>query len=124
MKLKCKCGKFLTHEMAHSKYIIKSDSKMTTGYFKLLKGKPSYNNKWSDNEPAQVIKALPKRIMVPEGSIMDGVVPHFREGHGCCNYHGGDLKCSCGNVLGWMDLDCWQLGSVDFYEKAVVRVYD
>ena len=125
MKLKCKCNKPLTTEVSFSKHLLITANKMKTGFFRLLKRTPSYNNKWSEDHPAQIMKALPKRIMIPEGNILDGVIPEYYTGCGCCHHDGGELKCTeCGRVIGWMSLDCWQLGSVDFYEKNVVRYYD
>jgi hypothetical protein len=44
-------------------------------------------------------------------------VPNFKEGWGCCDYHGTDLVCSCGSIVGTMNYDCWiDFKRTDFYQ--------
>ena len=44
-------------------------------------------------------------------------VPNFKEGWGCCDYHGTNLVCSCGSVVGIMNYDCWiDFKRTDFYQ--------
>lgn len=71
----------------------------------------------------RVIKEYPQ-IVVSGNSIVDGVIPPFESGWGCCNWGGAELKCpSCGTELGEMHLDCYQDYSVRFDVKKVERCY-
>lgn len=84
----------------------------------------SYNNKWSENHPAQIVKSSPKKITVSENDILDHIIPIFKEGSGCCNWSSGCfLKCSCGHHLGEMYLDCYEPKIICFYDKNVKRQY-
>lgn len=66
----------------------------------------------------------PKRILVSGKSVIQGVVPPFKSGHGCCGYSmGEELTCECGKIIAQMHLDCYEDGTVDFIDSEVIRVY-
>ena len=63
-------------------------------------------------------------IFVSQFSIDENIIPEFKTGYGCCNWNMGQyLKCSCGNLLGEMYLDCFEEKYIKFYKKSVDRVY-
>lgn len=65
-----------------------------------------------------------KRLIVGKDSILEDIIPPFKDGYGCCNWSmGRELLCSCGNTLGEMYLDCYEDGVVEFDIKSVDRVY-
>lgn len=71
------------------------------------------------------MKASEKRIVVGERSFLEGVIPSFKSGRGCCNYNmGEELFCTCGNLLGEMYLDCFKDGSVELRDGGVRRFYE
>lgn len=97
---------------------------MKKGIFYLIKAERSWNNKWDEDRPAQIIKKTPTQIVVGQGSILNDIIPTFKSGHGCCNYSMGEvLYCECGNKLGGMYLDCYESKHINFIENNVVRFY-
>jgi hypothetical protein len=100
------------------------ETKMREGIFYISKKESAWSNKYDDNMPAQIIPESKPKIVVSKESILDGVIPPFNTGYGCCDYSLGEpLKCSCGVVLGGMYLDCYEDGCVKFDIKKVNRVY-
>ena len=72
----------------------------------------------------QTTVTIPERICVAENSVLKGVIPPFKEGHGCCNWSFGEpLHCKCGNEIGQLYLDCYEVGKVSFIPKSVHRCY-
>lgn len=64
------------------------------------------------------------KIVCSDSSVLEGVIPEFKRGHGCCNYSMGHyLLCSCGNRVVHMYLDCYEDKTVEFIENNVVRSY-
>lgn len=153
MKIKCnKCKTLLTEDLYYAKvsydkynYLTKNSMKkvMTTehgvsysqneyrmkkGLFYIMKASPAYNRDFNVHgipNYSQVVKASEKRIVVGERSFLEGVIPLFKSGHGCCNYNmGEELFCGCGNILGEMHLDCFEDGRVELREGGVMRVYE
>lgn len=142
MKIHCsKCHKTLTEDLYKTSVrwvpgilgtpTVKDASKICTKDDKVKKGlffeEPSwqaYSNKWDDNEPAQILKQTQRSVVVSEQSVLEGVVPKFVDGYGCCDWSGGmPLSCECGNHLGDMHLDCYEDGSVQFVSKNITRKY-
>ncbi len=57
-------------------------------------------------------------------NILPDIIPPFVSGYGCCNWSFGEhFKCSCGNVLGKLYLDCYEDKIVDLFFKSVEPVY-
>lgn len=72
-----------------------------------------------------MIKSNPAHFIVHEDDMVEGVIPPFEEGGGCCNWSLGELlECECGTVLGEMNLDCYEDQTVHLYENSVRRVYE
>lgn len=66
----------------------------------------------------------PAVYFVSSESVIDGVIPKFTYGSGCCNYCGGhELKCSCSNIIGKMYLDCYEDQRIEFLANKVDRKY-
>ena len=131
MKLFCKCGKQLTKDICkttRSNSIEVNDedypgAKWRPGFFKEYKKVPYENNKWSLTKPAQIVRGQPAVISVAEEDVVLEIPPMIK-GYGCCNWSfGSKLKCSCGNTVAMMYLDCYEDKSVDFIEDNVVRSY-
>ena len=77
--------------------------------------------------------SLPKGIVVPKDSVLSGVIPDWpaeermkTEGRewlegsaagGCCNWANLQLECECGNVLGLLEIDCWQFKLITLYRE-------
>lgn len=92
----------------HSKFEAKKDS--SVGIADL-----SYNRSFG---------GVGKRFIVGKDSILEDIIPPFKDGYGCCNWSmGRGLLCSCGNTLGEMYLDCYEDGAVEFDIKSIDRVY-
>jgi len=152
MKLKCsKCSTLLTQDLYYQKvsfdkhgYLTKgslskihtsdhgisysqSDFRMKKGVFYIKKASPAYNRDFEVHGIEgyfQVVKSSEKRLVVGERSFLEGVIPLFKTGHGCCNYNmGEELFCGCGNLLGEMYLDCFEDGSVEMRGGGVRRCY-
>lgn len=101
-----------------------TECKVKSGLFFLTKGEPAHSNKWDDQYPAIIIPKTKPSLVVSRNSILDGIIPKFKPGYGCCDYSMGEtLSCSCGNTLGDMFLDCYEDGSVQFNTKNVDRHY-
>lgn len=97
---------------------------MKAGIFYKLVGIRSYNNKYCDERPAQIIKSQKDKLVVGRTSIVEGVVPKFKSGYGCCDYSMGEpLICTCGNEVGEMYLDCYEDSSINFHVNKIRRVY-
>jgi hypothetical protein len=129
MKLKCTCGKTLTKDVCLKSYkqlysFEKEERqiKHKRGFFSIRNKSSSYNNKWSDEHPAQIIKPSPKYIIVSEDDVILTIIP-MPPGHGCCNWSGGPLFCECGSEIATMNIDCYEEKSIYFYDKKVVRMY-
>ena len=76
---------------------------------------------------------LPKGIVVAKDSVLTGIIPNWpaeermrNEGRewpegsaagGCCNWSNLQLECECGNVLGLVEIDCYQFSSITFYRE-------
>ena len=102
----------------------KDFSDMKSGIFFLSRGEAAWNNKYCEDSPAQIIPRKLPEIVVGGSSIVEGVIPPYYTGCGCCNHgFGSPLRCSCGNLLGGMSLDCFELDTVEFIMKNVDRVY-
>ena len=72
----------------------------------------------------RVIGGDPQVIICSGDSVLEGVIPKFKRGYGCCNYSMGHyLKCECGNTVGHMYLDCYEDNTVSFIEKKIMRTY-
>jgi len=74
----------------------------------------------------------PQGIVVGQSSISSGIIPEwigwkcFEEtgirASGCCDWADLELECECGNVLGLVEIDCWQhRDSVTFYAENIVQ---
>lgn len=94
--------------------------------------KEVWNNKiepWGDEDDTQVgnylrVITLSPKIVISGDSLLDGVIPPFQEGWGCCNWSSGRLHCpTCNIEIGIMHLDCYEDYSVRFYVKKVERCY-
>lgn len=60
-------------------------------------------------------------FLVSDSSVLEGIIPEFKSGHGCCNYNMGEsLYCSCGSEIGEMYLDCFEDGIVEFIKGNVI----
>ena len=71
-----------------------------------------------------VLGGSPETIICGEGNVLEGIIPPFKEGHGCCNWsNGASLLCKCGNKVGKMYLDCYEEGIVKFLTSNTDRVY-
>ena len=152
MKLKCsKCNTLLTQDLYYQKvsfdkqgYLTRgslskihtpdhgisysqSDFRMKKGVFYIRKASPAYNRDFEVHGIEgyfQVVKASEGRLVMGERSFLEGVIPLFKRGHGCCNYNmGEELFCECGNLLGEMYLDCFEAGSVVLRDGGVRRCY-
>lgn len=92
-----------------------------------IDSKKEYVKSYGDNGGQHyhnVLGGQPAKIVCSEESILEGVIPKFKTGHGCCNYSMGEyLVCGCGNRVGHMYLDCYEDKTVEFIEKNVVRTY-
>ncbi|AGN51504.1 hypothetical protein VPLG_00065 [Vibrio phage eugene 12A10] len=72
----------------------------------------------------RVLGGNPQVIICSGESVLEGVIPKFKEGYGCCNYSMGHiLTCSCGNTVGHMYLDCYESNTIHFIEKKIMRTY-
>jgi hypothetical protein len=76
---------------------------------------------------------LSKGIVVAKDSVLSGIIPDWpaeermrNEGRewpegsavgGCCNWSNLQLECECGNVLGLVEIDCYQFSSITFYRE-------
>jgi hypothetical protein len=79
---------------------------------------------YSNLDYYRVLGGEPQMIVCSKLSVLDGVIPPFKRGHGCCNYSmGEELLCECGNNVGHMYLDCYEDNTVEFIEKKVTRNY-
>ncbi len=57
-------------------------------------------------------------------NILPDIIPPFISGYGCCNWSFGEIfKCSCGNALGKLYLDCYEDKSIDLFFDSVDSVY-
>lgn len=94
-------------------------------FVKLRSHKYNWHAGMSGIEGYFVVVKKPARIAVPENSILQGIIPPFKSGYGCCNWGmGQELFChECSALLGELHLDCYEDGVVEFLEKAVVRNY-
>jgi len=85
--------------------------------------KPSKNS-IHHKDKRKVNFKIPYRICVSGYSVLKNIIPHFKEGYGCCNWSFGEpLKCTCGNTLGEMYLDCYETKEVKFNPKSIERYY-
>ena len=146
MKLKCNCGNVFTNDLRPvKKYIcetvfetfqdqgedgsdlVEKRKKYTfpSGGFMLQKKKKyAWTEEDSGIEGYYAIIHVPERIIVHKNDILDGVIPKFISGYGCCNWSFGyELKCKCGKVVANMYLDCYESGVIKFDPKKVVRSY-
>lgn len=97
-----------------------TEGKVKKGLFYEIPAYQAVNNKYAEDCPAQILRATPKILSVGENSILDGVIPEFISGYGCCNYSMGEpLNCSCGHTVGNMFLDCYETGRVGFVQKNI-----
>jgi hypothetical protein len=152
MKIKCgKCKTLLTEDLYYAKVSYdkyhfltpssmkkvmttdhgipydQNDYRMKKGLFYIRKGLPSFNRTYDYHGIEgyyKVVKATKDTLVVGERSLLEGVVPPFQSGYGCCNYNmGEELLCKCGNTLGEMYLDCFESGVVYLKEESVDRCY-
>ena len=74
----------------------------------------------------------PQGIVVGQSSVLSGIIPEWIEwkafeetgirASGCCGWADLELECECGNVLGLVEIDCWQYrDSVTFYAENIVQ---
>lgn len=132
MKIFCiDCNKELTKDIYLSKNNIIIEERPESyrdfifkkGTFKVHKKQPAINNKYDDKKPAQILKKSQKKIEI---SVNDFIleIPPMPNGYGCCNWSfGAKLHCSCGNLLGYMYLDCYEPKSIELIDKNVIRKY-
>jgi hypothetical protein len=65
-----------------------------------------------------------KIIQINPNNVIEGIIPKFKTGGGCCDWHGLSIKCpSCNKEVATANLDCWQDKNVTFYENKVTRKY-
>ena len=146
MKLLCgKCSQPLTIDLYKKKvhwvkyfyrFLVKNHKdifdnhgRIKKGLFFYSKSSPSmmnyvesYDN--PDKYEKYIIKKEPSLIVIGMPSLLDGIIPEFKTGYGCCHYSMGEnLYCECGQHLGHMYLDCYEDGSVEFITKNVELKY-
>lgn len=138
MKLKCKCGKILTKDLRMKKKLsFEKGNIYPKGYFleygsfiSLKKEKIYHNLKktgyydfytFNGNETKTFHHY--EKILVNKNDLIEDIIPEFKEGFGCCDWSMEDLYCSCGNFLGEMNFDCYLLGTMDFKQKNIIRLY-
>lgn len=130
MQISCRCGRVLTNDLCLTKNTNESyfegyeKDKHRKGFFSINNRIPAFNNKWSDDHPAQIVPERPKTMSV---SVEDYLlsIPPMPSGYGCCDWSmGAKLHCSCGRLIGFMYLDCYEDKSINFIHKSVIRNYD
>lgn len=113
-----------TKVYAYSNDGLPNDREVKRGLFFVTPTTPKQNHIFSDDEPTIIIPKKHPRIVVSRHSILDGIIPKFIDGGGCCDWSmGHPLKCSCGIMLGGMRLDCYESNSVHFNPRNVTRSY-
>lgn len=124
MIIKCnKCLTPLTTDLYPTKHWITVFDIDTGGYCYIQEGtfvngdlsKGHWGHRYTKSIKSREIYINPKNYLLP--------IPEFKEGLGCCNISGLRAVCSCGNELGYLNLDCWQDKHVGFYETSVTRSY-
>jgi len=88
--------------------------------------KEHYNHTPEDSGIDGYYKVIKKdsKIVVSGTSVLEDIIPPFKDGWGCCNWSlGKSLECGCGNTLGEMYLDCYEDYSILFNKKSTERVY-
>ena len=68
-----------------------------------------YQAQWREEHPNEPFGAAPEW---PEGSPFGG----------CCNWGNLEFMCRCGNLLGLLEIDCYQYRTVTFYGHATTMV--
>ena len=65
------------------------------------------------------VDKIPEGFVVSADSVISGFIPEWHgEGDGgCCNWSNLRFDCECGNVLGLLQLDCYQKRSVTFFRE-------
>lgn len=131
MRLNCNsCGKTLTNDLRPVRGLecvsVEGEfeyNQIPVGGFIRGREVPAWNHSWCKEVPTKLIPKSQAHLSVGVLDILDGIIPPFKSGYGCCNWSGVGLQCSCGSKLGEMYLDCHESKYVDFYEKNVRRVY-
>jgi hypothetical protein len=49
-----------------------------------------------------------KPVIVLDRKSLTIPYPEYRSGWGCCDLDWVEVRCTCGEVLGYMQYDCWQ----------------
>ena len=103
--------------------------------------------RYADDGTLTVVEhqSLPAGIAVPLRNVLPSILPpwpvedhqkKWREEHpdetglgrewpegspsgGCCNWKDLELQCRCGALLGLLEIDCWQIETVTFYQDAI-----
>jgi hypothetical protein len=136
IKIKCKCSKILTEDLRPMKKMGRRPHRYTgnEGKMELFYPKGTFHiqkkDKYSWGYEESGIKGhysvihVKERIIVSVESILQNVIPIFKDGYGCCNYSmGHELKCSCGVHVGDMHLDCYEDKVIKFCTKNTIRFY-
>ena len=65
------------------------------------------------------VDKIPEGFVVSADSVISGFIPewHGNGNGGCCNWSNLRFDCECGNVLGLLQLDCYQKRSVTFFRE-------
>lgn len=140
MKITCRCGKVLTETLRPLKKmgvrpylysdpedndVEETETFYPRGTFELQR-KRKYGWGFEDSGIKGYYKVIhePEVLVVPQESVLEGVIPHMPQGYGCCNWSmGQELKCECGRVIAEMYLDCYEMQTVNFLSKQIVRSY-
>lgn len=101
------------------------ERKMKKGIFFISRKRPAMMLRFKDDDmPGVIFNKINPMIVVGKKSILEGVIPPFKRGYGCCDYSMGEpLECSCGTHLGNMYLDCYEDENIEFIPEKVDRVY-
>ena len=144
MKISCRtCSKILTMDLYQAKIhwerylfnnvvsnvnsIYYNDGHVKKGLFFKSKPLPTFSYSY-ENGNGDDVKLICKKdeptFIVGKDSVVDDLIPEFKQGYGCCHYSGGyKLHCHCGNHIANLHLDCYEDGSVRFLQKEVNRLY-
>lgn len=138
MKIFCnKCNKQLTIDLRPVKKTLINKAFEKIGdddYFKyklkksvFFKEKKSiYSWKFKDHGIKGYFKIFHNKsgLVISGNSFLDSIIPAMPSGKGCCNWSSGQhLRCSCGNLLGEMYLDCYEDGTVKLFDNSTRRFY-
>ena len=63
------------------------------------------------------VDKIPEGFVVSADSVIPEIIPEWHGEGGCCNWSNLRIDCECGNVLGLLQLDCYQKYSVTFFRE-------